>query len=54
MRLSNTLHDVKKGMGVIKLLMEKGPLAEEGMVPNATNEEMYEFRNGYRPFWIKG
>ena len=38
---------------VTNLLMEKGLLAEDGTLPDATNEAMYEMRTGCYPFWLK-
>ncbi len=38
---------------VTKLLMEKGLLAEDGTLPDATNEAMYEMRTEYSPFWLR-
>ena len=38
---------------VTNLLMEKGLLAEDGTLPDATNEAMYEMRTGCSPFWLK-
>lgn len=37
---------------VEKLLIEMGILAEDGTLPDRTNEAMYEFRTGYKPFWL--
>lgn len=38
---------------VTKLLMEMRLLAEDGTLPDATNEAMYEMRTGHRPFWLR-
>ena len=37
---------------VRKLLMEKGILAGDDTLPDATNEVMYEMHTGHRPFWL--
>ena len=38
---------------VEKLLIEMNILAEDGTLPDRTNEAMYEFRTGHKPFWLK-
>lgn len=37
---------------VENLLIEMEILAEDGTLPDRTNEAMYEFRTGYKPFWL--
>ncbi len=37
---------------VENLLIEKQILAEDGTLPDRTNEAMYEFRTGHKPFWL--
>lgn len=37
---------------VERLLIERKILAEDGTLPDRTNEAMYEFRTGYKPFWL--
>lgn len=34
------------------LLIKMGILAENGTLPDKTNEAMYEFRTGHKPFWL--
>ncbi len=34
------------------LLVKMGILAEDGTLPDRTNEAMYEFRTGQKPFWL--
>ncbi len=34
------------------LLIKKEILAEDGTLPKRTNEAMYEFRTGQKPFWL--
>ncbi len=34
------------------LLIERGILAKDGTLPDRTNEAMYEFRTGHKPFWL--
>ena len=38
---------------VKKLLIKKGILAENGTLPNLTNEAMYEIRTGEKPPWLE-
>ena len=35
------------------LLVKKGILAEDGTLPDLTNEAMYELRTGEEPFWLQ-
>jgi len=37
---------------VKELLIKKGILAEDGTLPDLTNEAMYELRTGKKPFWL--
>ncbi len=37
---------------VRELLIKKGILAEDGTLPDLTNEAMYELRTGQKPFWL--
>ena len=37
---------------VKSLLIKMEILAEDGTLPDRTNEAMYEFRTGYKPFWL--
>lgn len=37
---------------VENLLINMGILAKDGTLPDRTNEAMYEFRTGYKPFWL--
>lgn len=37
---------------VKELLIKKGILAEDGTLPDLTNEAMYELRTGQKPFWL--
>lgn len=37
---------------VEKLLIGMNILAEDGTLPDRTNEAMYEFRTGHKPFWL--
>ena len=37
---------------VEKVLTKKGLLLEGGILPDATNEAMYQFRTGEKPFWL--
>ena len=37
---------------VESLLIEMEILSEDGTLPDKTNEAMYEFRTGHKPFWL--
>jgi hypothetical protein len=37
---------------VKSLLIKKGIIAEDGTLPDLTNEAMYELRTGQKPFWL--
>ena len=35
------------------MLVKKGILAEDGTLPDLTNEAMYELRTGQKPYWLQ-
>ena len=39
---------------VKSLLIKKRIIAEDGTLPDLTNEVMYELRTGQKPFWLNG